>query len=280
MSEPDRKRRKYRTEHNANPGPGPPVLGEMNCDDATHEQLDEQNEWKRFNLSVENLNDCLVTRCVCPWNFDDYQNIVICSGNKCSEIDNQSEILLFCSIIQLLCEEIARQSNAITRSGRFCLTLKRLRVLLFHLNSVSDPTCLLQCFLRSSNQFISFAAARSLSAWLKAADEGACKVLLDRLLDNIVSEIWKTFRLLFNFYILFQISPLATSLSTLNTSGAHGPLPHTVSNLLDILKSCIEAPDVEPHPTEGATEDESEDASFESNGNTEIHKVSFSWLTG
>lgn len=71
---------------------------------------------------------------------------------------------------------------------------------------------------------------------------------------------------------MFQISPLATSLSTLNTSGAHGPLPHTVSNLLDILKSCIEAPDVEPHPTEGATEDESEDTSFEPNGSMEMIK--------
>ena len=187
MSEPDCKRRKYRTEHNANPGPGPPVLGEMNYEEVSHEQSNEQDEWKRYHQSVENLNECLVTRCVCPWNFDDYQNIFIYSGNKCSETENQSEILLFCSLIQLLCEEIARQNSVIVRSGRFCLTLKRLRVLLFHLNSVSDPTCLLQCFLRSSNQFISFAAAKALSAWLKAADEGACKVLLDRLLDNIVS---------------------------------------------------------------------------------------------
>lgn len=188
MSEPDRKRRKYRTEHvNVNPGPGPPVSGELNNENAPHIQVNEQDEWKRFHLSVENLNECLITRCVCPWNFNDFQNVFIYSGSKCSDIENQSEILLFCSIIQLLCEEIARQNSVIVRSGRFCLTLKRLRVLLFHLNSVSDPTCLLQRFLRSPNQYVSFAAARALSAWLKAADEGACKVLLDRLLDNIVS---------------------------------------------------------------------------------------------
>lgn len=56
-------------------------------------------------------------------------------------------------------------------------------------------------------------------------------------------------------------------MSTLNTSGIHGPLPHTVSNLLDVLKSCIEAPDIEPHPTEGATEDEEEDTNYELQGN-------------
>ncbi len=59
---------------------------------------------------------------------------------------------------------------------------------------------------------------------------------------------------------------MAASLSTLNTSGIHGPLPHTISNLLDILKSCIEAPDIEPHPTEGATEDEEEDTNYELSG--------------
>ncbi len=62
------------------------------------------------------------------------------------------------------------------------------------------------------------------------------------------------------------MTPLATSLSILNTSGIHGPLPHTVSNLLDILKNCIETPDVEPHPTEGATEDEGEDTNYELQG--------------
>ena len=186
MSEPDRKRRKYRTEHNVNPGPGPPVIGELN-NEVSHEHLSDEDQWKRFHKSVENLNECLITRCICPWNFNDYKNIFICSGNKCSDIENQSEILLFCSIIQLLCEEIARQNSVIIRNGRFCLTLKRLRVFLFHLNSDSDPTCLLQRFIRSPNQYISFAAARALSAWLKAADEGACKVLLDRLLENIVS---------------------------------------------------------------------------------------------
>jgi hypothetical protein len=93
-------------------------------------------------------------------------------------------------------------------------------------------------------------------------------VLLDRLLDNIVSGAQTRFTQKFiNPFILLQISPLATSLSTLNTSGAHGPLPHTVSNLLDVLKSCIEAPDIEPHPTEGATEDENEDSSYELQGN-------------
>lgn len=186
MSEPDRKRRKCRTEHNVNPGPGPPVTGESNNEEVSSDQINEQDEWKRFQLSVQNLNECLITRCVCCWNFNDFQNIFIYSGNKCSDIENQSEILLFCSVIQLLCEEIARQNSVIVRNGRFCLTLKRLRVLLFHLNSVSDPTCLLQRFLRSHNRYVSFAAARALSAWLKAADEGACKVLLDRLLDNIV----------------------------------------------------------------------------------------------
>lgn len=55
---------------------------------------------------------------------------------------------------------------------------------------------------------------------------------------------------------------MATSLSTLNSSAAHGPLPHTVSNLLDIMKNSIEAPDIEPHPTDGTTEDENEDASY------------------
>jgi len=66
---------------------------------------------------------------------------------------------------------------------------------------------------------------------------------------------------------LLQVSPLATSLSTLNTSGTHGPLPHTVSNFLDILKHCIEAPDIDPHPTEGATEDEDEENNFALQGN-------------
>jgi hypothetical protein len=92
-------------------------------------------------------------------------------------------------------------------------------------------------------------------------------VLLDRLLDNIVSSAREDYiKKFINNFILLQISPLATSLSTLNTSGAHGPLPHTVSNLLDVLKSCIEAPDIEPHPTEGATEDENEDSSYEIQG--------------
>ena len=62
---------------------------------------------------------------------------------------------------------------------------------------------------------------------------------------------------------------MATSLSILNTSGIHGPLPHTVSNLLDILKNCIETPEVDPHPTEGATEDESEDTNYELQGSAE-----------
>lgn len=77
---------------------------------------------------------------------------------------------------------------------------------------------------------------------------------------------------------MLQVSPLATSLSTLNTSGAHGPLPHTVSNLLDVLKSCIEAPDIEPHPTEGATEDESEDSSYDLQGDLNV-KCSVFFLT-
>lgn len=55
---------------------------------------------------------------------------------------------------------------------------------------------------------------------------------------------------------------MATSLSTLNSSGALGPLPHTVSNLLDVLKSSIEAPDIEPHPIEGNIEDDNEESSY------------------
>lgn len=186
MSEPDRKRRKYRTERShVNPGPGPPVAGGFNNEEVAQDS--EQDEWKRFHESVQNLNECLITRCVCRWNYDEFENILIYSGSKCSDIDNHSEILLFCTSIQLLCEEIARQNSIVTRRGKYCLTLKRLCIPLFHLNSVSDPTCLLQRFLRSPNCYVSFSAARALSAWLKAADEGACKVLLDRLLDDIVS---------------------------------------------------------------------------------------------
>lgn len=190
MSEPDRKRRKYRTERNhVNPGPGPPVASDLSNEENSQDPSNGEDEWKRFHASVQNLNDCLITRCVCRWNFEDFENVFIYSGSKCSDIENHSEILLFCSVIQLLCEEIARQNAMILRRGKYCLTLKRLCVVLFHLNSVSDPTCLLQRFLRSPNCYVSFAAARALSAWLKAADEGACKVLLDRLLDDIVSSI-------------------------------------------------------------------------------------------
>lgn len=165
-------------------------------------------------------------------------------GSKFNDTDHCNEILLLCSGIQLLCEEIARQQSIENNGNTQCRSLKRFKVLLFHVNSSSDPTCLLQHYLRSHNQYISYAAAKALLAWLKAAADGACRVFLDRLLNNIVT-------------------PLATSLSILNTSGIHGPLPHTVSNLLDILKNCIETPDVEPHPTEGATEDEGEDTNYE-----------------
>ena len=43
-----------------------------------------------------------------------------------------------------------------------------------------------------------------------------------------------------------------------------------MSNLLDILKNCIEAPDIEPHPTEGATEDEDEESNFTFQGNIKL----------
>ena len=191
MSEPDRKRRKYQTEHNVNPGPGPPVnqhseAANQENSSTNSQHVDHQDEWQRFHKCVEDLNQCLITRCVCPWKQDSFTDILISSGNKCSDGDNSNEILLFCSAIQLLCEELARQNSVITRSDGHCRTLRQLKVLLFHVNSLTDPTCLLQQFLRSQNQYVSFAAARALTAWLKAGDEGACRVLLDRLLDNIV----------------------------------------------------------------------------------------------
>lgn len=189
MSEPDRKRRKYHNQHNANPGPGPPlainseVAGE---DSNVSGQLVLSDERNNFSACIECLNQCLITRCLCQWKQDDYKSVLISCGNKFSDTENPSEILLFCSAIQLLSEEIARQNCVTTRNEGYCRTLRQLKVLLFHVNSPSDPTCILQQFLRSSDQYISFAAARALSAWLKAADEGACRVLLDRLLDNIV----------------------------------------------------------------------------------------------
>ena len=150
MSEPDRKRRKYQTEHNVNPGPGPPgYSGASHQNVSASNQVNEAEEWKSFHSCVENLNQYLITRCVCPWKLDDYQNILISSGTKCSDLENPSEVLLFCSSIQLLCEEIARQNSIVTRSDGVCKTLKRLRILLFHVNSVSDPTCRLQHFLCS-----------------------------------------------------------------------------------------------------------------------------------
>jgi len=190
MSEPDRKRRKYQNEHSVNPGPGPPTE-QTNItpyqDHSNSSQDLHQDEWSNFSACVENLSQCLITRCVCPWRQGNYQSILT-SGNKISDGEHQNEALLFCSAIQLLCEEIARQNSVIIRSDGYCRTLKQLKTSLFHVNSPSDPTCLLQQFLRSHNQYISFAAARALSAWLKAGDEGACRVLLDRLLDNIVSQ--------------------------------------------------------------------------------------------
>jgi len=238
MGEPDRKRRKYYPEENVNPR-----------NHRNHQELPKSPksaQLERFHVfhdSVESINKCLITRCVCPWKLTDYQDVLIESASRCHDDENSNEILLFCSVIQLLCEEIARQNSVVSRSNGYCRSLRKLKVQLFHVNSESDPTSALQNFIKSPYQYVSYAAARALSSWLKAADEGACRVLLDRLLENIVS-------------------PLATSLSTLNTSGTHGPLPHTVSNLLDILKSCIEVPDIEPHPTEGATEDEDEESNF------------------
>lgn len=197
MGEPERKRRKYRAEQqNVNPGPGPPpgasVRGSTSSGSSRQSNLEaipsnRGDDWASFNQTVENLNQYLITRCICRWTLNDYEQILMVSASKFSDVDNGSEILLFSSSIQLLCEEIARQQSVEHGNNAQCRTLKRLRVLLFHVNSNSDPTCLLQHFLRSHNQYVSYAAARALSAWLKAADEGACRVFLDRLLNNIVS---------------------------------------------------------------------------------------------
>lgn len=190
MGEPDRKRRKYHLERSVNPGPGPPAVPRLDVQADQHkdeEHLHPGESWALFHSCVESLNQCLITRCICHWRLEDYENVLIVSATKLAESDNCSEVLLFCSAVQLMCEEIARQNSIENRGNTYCQTLKRLKVLLFHVNSISDPTCLLQHFLRSANQYTSYAAARALSAWLKAADEGACRVLLDRLLNNIVS---------------------------------------------------------------------------------------------
>lgn len=188
MGEPERKRKKCYPEENVNPGPGPPIRALNSHEPKCSEFENSRLFWERFQTSIENLNNCLITRCVCPWELTDYQDILINSIFNCCEEENSSKILLFCSTIQLLCEEIARQNSVVNRSNGYCHTLRRLKVLLFHVNSESDPTCPLQNFIRSPNQYVSYAAARALSAWLKAADEGACRVLLDRLLENIVSQ--------------------------------------------------------------------------------------------
>ena len=187
MGEPDRKRRKCHPEENVNAGPGPPPVGINNSEPPKPSQIENDSTyWQHFHDSVNNINKCLITRCVCPWKLADYQDVLIHASAKCSN-ENSNEILLFCSVIQLLCEEIARQNSVVNRSNGYCRSLWKLKVLLFHVNSDSDPTCALQNFIRSPYQYVSYAAARALSAWLKAADEGACRVLLDRLLENIVS---------------------------------------------------------------------------------------------
>ena len=192
MGEPDRKRRKHRADQNSvNPGPGPPLLpardsvSSSRSNSEASRAADGENSVP-FHTTVENLNQYLITRCICRWSLENYERILIVTAAKLTEDGDAGDILLFCSSVQLLCEEIARQSSVENGNNPQCRSLKRCRALLFHVNSSSDPTRPLQYFLRSPNQYVSYAAARALSAWLKAADEGACRVFLDCLLNNIV----------------------------------------------------------------------------------------------
>ena len=228
MGEPDRKRRKYRTEQqSANPGPGPPttsvrVPGPRPRQTPSANSADGEN-LVPFHQTVEELNQCLITRCICRWNSEDYEQIMLPLGSKFNDTDHCNEILLLCSGIQLLCEEIARQQSIENNGNTQCRSLKRFKVLLFHVNSSSDPTCLLQHYLRSHNQYISYAAAKALLAWLKAAADGACRVFLDRLLNNIVSSNMekKIFgRNLTKFYYRWLHWPLHWVFSTLRASMA------------------------------------------------------------